>query len=196
MFETLDVFVFTLGLTESWEHLPDGAVLPLAPGVAGGVWQQDLYNFRNYSVQEVEQDLLAFIDRLRDVNRDSRIILTVSPVPLAATYVDQHVLVSTCFSKSVLRVAANTCAMTRDNVSYFPAYEIITGPHAGGAYFEDDLRSVNEKGVNHVMRTFFRHFLANTEGAPSRGEDETVPYAAAELEFLKDVVCDEESLAG
>ena len=196
MFETLDVFVFTLGLTESWEHLPDGAVLPLAPGVAGGVWQQGLYNFRNYSVQEVEQDLLAFIDRLRDVNRDSRIILTVSPVPLAATYVDQHVLVSTCFSKSVLRVAANTCAMTRDNVSYFPAYEIITGPHAGGAYFEDDLRSVNEKGVNHVMRTFFRHFLANTEEAPSRGEDETVPYAAAELEFLKDVICDEESLAG
>ena len=73
MFETLDVFVFTLGLTESWEHLPDGAVLPLAPGVAGGVWQQDLYTFRNYSVQEVEQDLLAFLDRLREVNPASRI---------------------------------------------------------------------------------------------------------------------------
>jgi hypothetical protein len=147
-------------------------------------------------VQEVEQDLLAFIDSLRDVNPDSRIILTVSPVPLVATYVDQHVLVSTCFSKSVLRVAANTCAMRRDNVSYFPAYEIITGPHAGGAYFEDDLRSVNDKGVNHVMRTFFRHFLANSDEAPSLGEDETVPYAAMELESLKDVICDEESLAG
>ena len=33
MFETLDVFVFTLGLTESWEHVPDGAALPLAPGL-------------------------------------------------------------------------------------------------------------------------------------------------------------------
>ena len=62
-------------------------------------------------------------------------------------------LVSTCLSKSVLRVAANTCAAMRENVAYFPAYEIITGPHSGGAYYEDDLRSVNEKGVNHVMRT-------------------------------------------
>jgi hypothetical protein len=195
MFETLDVFVFTLGLTESWEHVPDGAALPLAPGVAGGVWQRDIYGFRNYSVQEVEQDLLTFIDRLRSVNPDSRIILTVSPVPLAATYMDQHVLVSTCFSKSVLRVAANTCAMTRDNVVYFPAYEIVTGPHGGGAYYEDDLRSISEKGVNHVMRTFFRHFLIDDGDASSCGEDEAVRYVAAELDSLADVICDEDFLA-
>ena len=196
MFETLDVFVFTLGLTESWEYLPDGAVLPLAPGVAGGVWQSDLYRFRNYSAGEVERDLLAFLDRLRTVNPASRVILTVSPVPLVATFEDQHVLVSTCLSKSALRVAANSCAEMRDNVVYFPSYEIITGPHAGSAYYEDDLRSVNEKGVNHVMRTFFRHFLADVEESSRRGEYEASRYAGRELESLKDVICDEESLAG
>jgi GSCFA family len=195
LFETLDVFVFTLGLTESWEHVADGAVLPLAPGVAGGVWQQDLYRFRNYSIQEVEQDLITFIDRLRSVNPDARVILTVSPVPLVATYAEQHVLVSTCYSKSILRVAASTCAAVRDNVFYFPAYEIITGPHAGGNYFEDDLRSVNEKGVNHVMRTFFRHFLTTGGDDAQRGECEAVRYAVSELEFLKDVICDEDTLA-
>lgn len=195
MFETLEVFVFTLGLTESWEYSGDGAVLPLAPGVAGGVWQPDLYHFHNYSVQEVEQDLLAFIDRLREVNSTARIILTVSPVPLVATYEDRHVLVSTCLSKSVLRVAANTCATTRENVAYFPAYEIITGPHAGGAYYDDDLRSVNEKGVKHVMRTFFRHFLAGANETLADGEVEAIRYATTELKSLKDVICDEESLA-
>jgi hypothetical protein len=195
MFETLEVFVFTLGLTESWEYLPDGAVLPLAPGVAGGGWQQELYQFRNYSVPQVEQDLLAFIDRLREVNRGAKVILTVSPVPLVATYEDRHVLVSTCLSKAVLRVAANTCSMARENVLYFPAYEIITGPHTGGNYYEDDLRSVNEKGVNHVMRTFFRHFLADGNEALCGGEGEATPYAATELESLKDVICDEETLA-
>jgi GSCFA family protein len=170
-------------------------VLPLAPGVAGGVWQQDLYRFRNYSIQEVEQDLITFIDRLRSVNPDARVILTVSPVPLVATYAEQHVLVSTCYSKSILRVAASTCAAVRDNVFYFPAYEIITGPHAGGNYFEDDLRSVNEKGVNHVMRTFFRHFLTTGGDDAQRGECEAVRYAVSELEFLKDVICDEDTLA-
>jgi GSCFA family len=195
LFETLDVFVFTLGLTESWEHIPDGAVLPLAPGVAGGKWQSGLYRFRNHSVQEVEHDLIGFVDRLRSVNPDARVILTVSPVPLVATYAEQHVLVSTCFSKSVLRVAASSCAMGRDNVVYFPSYEIITGPHAGGNYYEDDLRSVNEKGVNHVMRTFFRHFLVDGEHDAICGGGDTVRYAASELEFLKDIICDEDTLA-
>ena len=36
MFAELDYFVFTFGLTETWLHKPDGAALPLAPGVAGG----------------------------------------------------------------------------------------------------------------------------------------------------------------
>src|SRR5205823_5450668 len=35
-FQELDVFVFTLGLTESWRHRKDGAVYPLCPGVVGG----------------------------------------------------------------------------------------------------------------------------------------------------------------
>src|SRR5205807_6284661 len=33
MFEQCDVFIFTLGLTEGWEAMADGAVFPLAPGV-------------------------------------------------------------------------------------------------------------------------------------------------------------------
>ena len=32
MFETLDVFVFTLGLTECWRSKEDGAVFPICPG--------------------------------------------------------------------------------------------------------------------------------------------------------------------
>src|SRR5580704_3867735 len=100
LFEDLDVFVFTLGLTEGWEHLADGAVLPLAPGIAGGEWNPREYAFRNYSAAEVERDLLAFIDRLRDVNPASRVVLTVSPVPLVATYEKRHVLASTCLSKA------------------------------------------------------------------------------------------------
>jgi hypothetical protein len=35
MFETLDVFVFTLGLTECWAAREDGAAFPLCPGVEG-----------------------------------------------------------------------------------------------------------------------------------------------------------------
>lgn len=191
LFETLDVFVFTLGLTESWEHKASRLALPLAPGVAGGEWESSEYEFRNYSVDEVERDLLGFIDRLRSVNPSCRIVLTVSPVPLAATYECRHVLVSTCLSKAVLRVAAESCASGRPAVCYFPAYEIITGPHSGGRYFEDDLRSVTKAGVDHVMRVFFMHFA----GSNQEPEAKALRYVEAELEAVRDIICDEEALS-
>ena len=36
MFEQADWLVFTLGLTEAWRSKADGAIFPVAPGVAGG----------------------------------------------------------------------------------------------------------------------------------------------------------------
>src|SRR5205085_5408644 len=120
MFETLDVFVFTLGLTEGWRSKVDGAVFPLAPGVAAGEMDADVYEFVNFSAQDVSGDLDTFRKKLQSVNPSAKIILTVSPIPLIATYEDQHVLVATTYSKSVLRVAADEAARDRSDVMYFP----------------------------------------------------------------------------
>ena len=68
-----------------------------------------------------------FIELLRRVNPKSEVILTVSPVPLFATAVDRHVLVSTTYSKSVLRVAGELLTASFEGVHYFPAYEIVAG---------------------------------------------------------------------
>src|SRR5205823_7433624 len=142
MFEQLDVFTFTLGLTEAWCSKSDGAVFPLAPGVAGGEMDFGFYTFTNFTVDEVIADLNRFIRKLGDVNHRANVILTVSPVPLVATYEGRHVLQATTYSKAVLRVAAETIRKEHRNVDYFPSYEIITGQFNRGAYFEGDLRSV------------------------------------------------------
>jgi hypothetical protein len=182
MFADLDVFVFTLGLTEAWRAKSDGAVFPLAPGVAGGVFNPDIYEFVNFGVAETVQDLKGFVARLARVNPRARVILTVSPVPLIATYEARHVLVSTTYSKSVLRVAAEEVARSSTNVTYFPSYEIVTGNYNRGRYFESDLRSVTRAGVEHVMRMFFRHFARD------------VAIAEAVRQTM-DIVCEEERLA-
>ena len=163
-FEEATIFVFTLGLTECWVSREDGAVFPLCPGVAGGTFDPNRHAFLNLSAGEVTADLVAFVDALRLVNATVRIILTVSPVPLIATAAGRHALVSTTYSKAVLRVAAEEVASARPDVAYFPSYEVITGQHARGKYFADDLRSVTESGVAHVMRLFLHHFAgAQTE---------------------------------
>ena len=57
MVEQLDVFVFTLGLTEAWVSSTDGAVFPICPGVAGGTFDDLKYSFANFGVGEVIADL-------------------------------------------------------------------------------------------------------------------------------------------
>lgn len=205
MFAELDVFIFTLGLTEAWRRRDDGAVFPLAPGVVAGSFDPEIYEFVNFDADEVVADLRSFIRRLRAVNDRARIILTVSPVPLIATYEDRHVLVSTVHSKSILRSAAGTVAKEYPgHLDYFPSYEIITGPPSRGAYFEQDLRSVSEAGVAHVMRTFMRHYgqvdhhhtqstaqLARNVELLRTGEADAIE---REQRALDDIVCDEEAI--
>ncbi|GAA5118115.1 GSCFA domain-containing protein [Luteolibacter yonseiensis] len=157
VFEKMDYFVFTLGLTEAWRSRIDGAVFPLAPGVAAGAMDPDKYEFVNFGVTETTADLSAAIRKIREVNPGVKIILTVSPVPLMATYVPRHVLLSTTYSKSVLRVAAEEIRMNFPDVHYFPSYEIITGSYNRGAYYKKDYRTVTQEGVNHVMKLFLKH---------------------------------------
>jgi len=160
-----DVVVFTLGLTEAWISRIDGAVFPVAPGVAAGSFDGSLHAFENFSYSTVATDLAEWCRRLRELNSRIRILLTVSPVALNATFVKQNVWTSTTYSKSVLRAAAGEVATNLDFVDYFPSYEVITSPSNHLRYLEDDLRSIKEIGVQHVMRVFDKHYLS-TNVAP------------------------------
>lgn len=152
-FESADVFVFTLGLTEGWVSKVDGATYPACPGTISGEFDSSKYEFKNFTTQEIVDDLSDFINLLRENNPKVKFIITVSPVPLVATATDNHVLLATILSKSILRVAAEAIQKQCENVFYFPAYEIITGPQALESYFEADKRNVSKKGVDLVMKT-------------------------------------------
>jgi hypothetical protein len=164
--ERSSVFVFTLGLTEAWLSIDDGAVFPACPGTVAGVFSPERHKLRNFGVDEVTADLVRMISLARTVNPELKCILTVSPVPLVATASGRHVLVATTYSKAVLRVAADSVSRMLPDVAYFPAYELVTGPQAAGRAFEPDLRNVSESAVSEVMGAFFATFLTDaTESA-------------------------------
>ncbi|MDP4023678.1 GSCFA domain-containing protein [Methylobacterium sp. NEAU 140] len=192
MFEESDLFIFTVGLTEIWESTRDGAVFPVAPGVVAAPPDPAPYRFANMNAAEVQADLSAFIAFVRARNPGLKMLLTVSPVPLVATYENRHVLVSTTYSKSALRAAVGEVCRAHAEVDYFPSYEIITTWQNGGRYFQDDLRSVSDSGVAHVMRVFGRHYMAGgpAERPPHAGD------AALRAEFARaaKILCDEEAL--
>jgi len=178
--QNCDVFVFTLGLTECWRSKIDGTVYPLSPSVVSDDADNEKYEFYNLTYQEIVDDIGRLVDLFREFNAPAHIILTVSPVPLIATYTDEHVLVATCSSKSILRAACSAAESTHSSLLYFPAYEIVTGPFSKGSYFKDDLRSVTPQAIDHVMRVFEANFLPDKRMLFSEGD-------AA-------VICDEESI--
>jgi hypothetical protein len=126
----------------------------MCPGTVRGRFDADLHRFVNYRTGEIVDRLNATMDRLREVRPDMRFLLTVSPVPLTATASGGHVLTATMHSKSVLRAAAGEMVSRRDDVDYFPSYELISGLQSGGRYYEANLRSVKREGVEFVMRHF------------------------------------------
>ncbi len=185
MFAEMDAFVFTMGLTEGWESVADGTMFPTAPGTIAGTYRPEAYRLHNLRAHEIRADMEEFWDRLRQVNPGARMLLTVSPVPLAATATDNHVLVATTWSKSVLRSVAGELAEDHPDIHYFPSYEIISSHPARGMFFEPDLRNVNGFGVDLVMQHFFSGDLA-------------VEFAgkAAEPEDEIELICDEGRIDG
>jgi hypothetical protein len=194
MFETMDVFVFTLGLTECWRSKEDGAAFPICPGVEGGTFDPERYEFYNQPVEDVIADLTAFREGLHAVNPNAQIIFTVSPVPLVATAEPgAHVLAATTYSKSVLRVAAEAMRQRFNNIHYFPSYEIITGPFNRGTYYARDLRNVVEDGVAHVMRLFLGHATSGAAARPAPRRKAASDHIEAARRMIE-VECDEVAL--
>lgn len=186
LFEEAQVFVFTLGLTETWMSVEDGSAFPMAPGVAGGQYDPEKYRLVNLSFLEVKKDMENFFTLARKINSNMQFILTVSPVPLMATATKKNVAVATMYSKSVLRAAAGYLADKYRVVDYFPSYEIISSPFMRGQFYNPDMRTVSQYGVDHVMQQFFLEheppvtYKAKAEKEPDQDDD---------------VLCDEELLA-
>lgn len=189
------VIVFTLGLTEAWESTPDGAVFPACPGTISGTFDPTRHRFHNFSSSEVREDLSAFVHLVRQINPDVRMILTVSPVPLVATATRDHVVVASAYSKAALLVAAKEVAASETGVTYFPAFEIVSGTQAPFSYYEDDRRNVSEEGVRAVMEALLAHCeIANTVSAshPSVEDQRRLPALVSALSAaVAEAECDE-----
>jgi hypothetical protein len=185
MFRLSDLFIFTMGLTETWVSNDDGTAYPVAPGVAGGKYHSARYSFRNLTYPEVFADMEEFIRLARVVNPRLRLILTVSPVPLMATATTDNVVAASVYSKSVLRAVAGDLRNRYEYVDYFPSYEIIGSHVMRGQFFNPDGRTVSMYGVSHVMDQFF------SEHRPP----EIDPKPDSAIADPDDVICDEELLA-
>jgi hypothetical protein len=191
MFADLDVLVFTLGLSEAWQSRIDGSVFPTSPGVVAGGYSPSFYEWRNFTSEEIAQDLAHFFDLLQTINTKARLIITVSPVPLVATYDQVDAVTANQSSKAQLRAAAKKFTDAYSNVDYFYSYEMVVGMPDSGSNFLDDGRSVSPDCVKHVLSIFSQRYLSNTKDHVSPKETFKSDPIDLKLDLLNQIICDE-----
>ncbi len=166
--ERCSVLILTLGLTEIWEDRTDGSVicLPSGPYVNEG-GDMSRYRFRVSRYAENLANLERVHELMAGRNPGCRIVVTVSPVHLWATFrEDLDVISASCNSKSTLRAAADEFVAAHENVYYFPAYEMaaIYRPIIGQSIFTEGRENfhVNQDTVDFIMEEFFRFHTDGT----------------------------------
>lgn len=121
--ERSKLIVITLGLTEVWKHKTTSKYLcrPPSTGYGGGA---GLAEFCQSTFSENYANVKATLDLLFERYPNKNVVLTVSPVPLAATYSKTDVATANMESKSILRAVAGQVCREYENVHYFPSYEM------------------------------------------------------------------------
>ena len=186
LFKTLPLcrcVIVTLGLVEAWYDEKAGLYLNAAPPAAALRIEPDRFRLDVLGHDEV----LAALEQLwglirRHASQKVRMLLTVSPVPLKATYTEHDVLIANSYSKSVLRAAAGTLAAAYPEVDYFPSYEAATLTARSTAFLEDN-RHVATELVDALMDAVIRTYVpqAPKTGAPPKGDAPSDKSAAAHV---------------
>jgi hypothetical protein len=151
--------IITLGLVEVWCDREAGVHTNSTPVRSVLKTHPKRYEFHVTSFAENWANLEAIHALLTHYGHpDLRIVITVSPVPLMATFSKMDVVVANTYGKSLLRTVAQQWAAAHANVDYFPSYEIVQNSDRA-AVWESDLRHVRGSGVQHITELFLKKYL-------------------------------------
>ncbi len=150
MVQRCEVLICTIGQAEVWRHREDKAAFFMIPPAE--VIDEARHEVALTTVRENVENLHASYDLIRAHNPRLRLVLTVSPVPLMATFRDEHAVVADEASKSILRVAADEFVRANPDVLYFPAYEIVK--RLSPSPWKEDNRHARPEVIARVMEAF------------------------------------------
>lgn len=165
IFDETDFFILTFGLSEIWYDEPTGNVFWRT--IPKDAYDPARHKFRVSTVEENRDNLRAIYRLIRKHRPEAKILFTLSPIPLIATFRDVSCLTANSVSKAVLRVAIDEVVREYRHegaLSYWPSYELVTDVFA--LPFKSDRRHPEGAVLDYVM-TLFEHAWCE-EGAIAR----------------------------
>lgn len=155
-----DVFVCTLGLTEVWYDRETEEYLNVSPNRnAVEDYYPGRFEFRVLDHADNMKNLARIYEIAREhLKPDLKIIVTVSPVPLLATFSGRDIVQANSFSKSTLRSCAESWVYAHPGeIEYFPSFEMAMNSNRD-IVWKEDLIHVTAPFVREIMRSFLLNF--------------------------------------
>ncbi len=155
------VVILTFGLSFVWFDTETDEIIfdpTKKVGLKLIVANPERYEMRATEVPENFEAIVDVIEGLRRLNPFTKVIATLSPVPLHRAISDYPVIVADTISKATLRCALHNVTMLGlKDVYYFPAYEILRGfaSMADVIWFEDNqLSHIRKEWIAYTMSKF------------------------------------------
>lgn len=162
IFDETEVFILTFGLSEVWYDEPTGNVFWRT--IPKDVYDPERHKFRLSTVEENRENIRAIYDLIRRYRPEAKVIVTLSPVPLIATFRDVSCISANSVSKATLRVAVDEVLRdVRDegHLFYWPSYELVTDVFRSP--YRSDRRHVRPVVLNYIMRLFESAWCRDSE---------------------------------
>jgi hypothetical protein len=163
-FKNVNGVVVTFGLGEVWKDIETDNVF--WRGVPADSYDEQKHKCVTTTVQENVDNMVRIAELIKQhAGRDKKIIFTLSPVPLNATFTKQPTMLGDCVSKSILRVALDQFFRETQlsDVYYWPSFEMVrwVGAHTDiPTLFEDNTtRHVNNDIVKIIIDNFVEKFF-------------------------------------
>jgi tetratricopeptide (TPR) repeat protein len=161
-----DVFILTLGVAPAFFDRTAGDFVLPRPSALNSRVLAEKYLFRTTTVKENVDNVLYLIEFIRSISPDMKIVVTVSPVPLLASFEYESAVQADCLSKSTMRLVAHEVVngSNLSNILYWPSFEVFrwAGSNASDYYAADDGAAwhVSEDKVAGTVRAFVEMFSA------------------------------------
>lgn len=117
---------------------------------------QNLFREEQLSIEECVNYLSLAIDRLIELNKDIKIIVTVSPIRYA-----KYGFHGSQLSKATLLLASQQLLERYpDRVEYFPAYEIVNDELRDYRFYTADMLHPTEQTVDYIWERFSETYFS------------------------------------
>lgn len=170
-----DVIILTLGYVETWYDTKLRLYLNVSPPAPLLVKEPSRFEFRVLGYEEVLSSLEEFHSLISAIRtKPLKLLVTVSPVPLASTFRDMDVLVANTYSKAVQRAALDEFVRGKVGVDYFPSYEFVTLSNPTVAWSRGDYRHVSPDVVARIMSNVLVSYTGGETVGLERREPEGI----------------------